>query len=194
MLACWWPLAPGGHGHTRAGWRPDGAVREPQSPELHVEQPEGVVRVSTTVLGCAHPSVLRQGHVRVTARCGHTATRVLKANVVCRCNSHVMIDGIHPYDRDEPLLTKETMSHVQRLVGVHGVDCWWTMDVADLLPPNLRSQADRCVRMSSRGLQPLLPGHTLAMVGQAQLQAMRRAVVWRRCCRDRCSEQASQGN
>ncbi len=45
--------------------------------------------------------------------------------------------------RDEALLTHDTMSHVTRLVREHGVDCWWTMDVEQLLPPALKASAHK---------------------------------------------------
>ena len=49
---------------------------------------------------------------------------------------------------DEPLLTDETMAHVQDLVRQHGSQCWWTLSVAELLPPSLRSRAAEYVKGS----------------------------------------------
>lgn len=48
----------------------------------------------------------------------------------------------------EPLMTEETISHLQTLVqsydagdGRQGSDCWWDLSVAELLPPSLASRA-----------------------------------------------------
>eukprot|EP00605_Chrysophyceae_sp_TOSAG23-4_P002147 GSChrysophyteH1.ASY1.ANO1.2375.1 assembled CDS len=42
----------------------------------------------------------------------------------------------------ETLLSQETLKHIEDLFREHGSDCWWTMDVADLLPPSMRHLAN----------------------------------------------------
>lgn len=42
----------------------------------------------------------------------------------------------------EPLMTKETLAHIEGVFRQHGSDAWWEKDIADLLPEALRSQAD----------------------------------------------------
>ncbi|MBF2098517.1 MAG: isoleucine--tRNA ligase [Gloeomargaritaceae cyanobacterium C42_A2020_066] len=39
---------------------------------------------------------------------------------------------------DEPLLTPETIAHVQAIVREQGSDAWWELPVSDLLPPRYR--------------------------------------------------------
>ncbi|HIK35668.1 MAG TPA: isoleucine--tRNA ligase [Thermosynechococcus sp. M98_K2018_005] len=49
------------------------------------------------------------------------------------------------YDKatGEPLLTAETITHVQAIIRDRGSDAWWELSVAELLPESLRDQADR---------------------------------------------------
>ncbi|WP_298615531.1 isoleucine--tRNA ligase [uncultured Thermosynechococcus sp.] len=49
------------------------------------------------------------------------------------------------YDKEtgEPLLTAETIAHVQGIIRDRGSDAWWELSVAELLPESLRDQADR---------------------------------------------------
>jgi isoleucyl-tRNA synthetase len=42
----------------------------------------------------------------------------------------------------EPLLTAETLKHVQGIVAEHGTDAWFAWETADLLPPALKARAD----------------------------------------------------
>ena len=42
------------------------------------------------------------------------------------------------------------MAHIVSLVRKHGVDCWWTMDVAELLPPALAGNAARYAPLKYR--------------------------------------------
>eukprot|EP01135_Chromosphaera_perkinsii_P003298 Nk52_evm73s239 gene=Nk52_evmTU73s239 len=42
----------------------------------------------------------------------------------------------------EPLLTEATVKHIQRMFQKHGSDCWWYMQVSDLLPEDLKHRAD----------------------------------------------------
>lgn len=43
----------------------------------------------------------------------------------------------------EPLLTEETIAHVQKIVAEKGSDAWWEMSVAELLPEKYRKDADK---------------------------------------------------
>eukprot|EP01126_Amoeba_proteus_P052622 TRINITY_DN6370_c0_g1_i4.p1 TRINITY_DN6370_c0_g1~~TRINITY_DN6370_c0_g1_i4.p1 ORF type:complete len:928 (-),score=182.85 TRINITY_DN6370_c0_g1_i4:264-3047(-) len=36
------------------------------------------------------------------------------------------------------LITEKTIQHVQDLIQIYGTDCWWDLNVSDLLPPDLR--------------------------------------------------------
>ncbi|WJI27875.1 isoleucine--tRNA ligase [Thermosynechococcus sp. B3] len=49
------------------------------------------------------------------------------------------------YDKEtgEPLLTAETIAHVQAIIRDRGSDAWWELSVAQLLPESLQDQADR---------------------------------------------------
>jgi len=40
---------------------------------------------------------------------------------------------------NEPLLTEETIAHVQSIIAANGSDAWWELPVEDLLPPAHRS-------------------------------------------------------
>jgi isoleucyl-tRNA synthetase len=44
------------------------------------------------------------------------------------------------YDEEtgEPLLTEETINHVQQIIAERGSDAWWELDVAELLPEKYR--------------------------------------------------------
>eukprot|EP00300_Choanocystis_sp_HF-7_P015042 c18915_g1_i2.p1 GENE.c18915_g1_i2~~c18915_g1_i2.p1 ORF type:complete len:812 (+),score=142.05 c18915_g1_i2:193-2628(+) len=42
----------------------------------------------------------------------------------------------------EPLLTRETVEHIQSMVRKHGSNCWWEMSTHELLPPSLVDKAD----------------------------------------------------
>jgi isoleucyl-tRNA synthetase len=41
----------------------------------------------------------------------------------------------------EPLMTEETIAHVQAIIAQKGSDAWWYMSTEDLLPPQYRDQA-----------------------------------------------------
>ncbi|MEM1170638.1 MAG: isoleucine--tRNA ligase [Cyanobacteria bacterium P01_H01_bin.35] len=43
----------------------------------------------------------------------------------------------------EPLLTEETIAHVQKIVAEKGSDAWWEMSVEELLPETYRQDADK---------------------------------------------------
>lgn len=43
---------------------------------------------------------------------------------------------------NEPLMNAETLAHIESVFATHGSDAWWELDVAQLLPESLRSEAD----------------------------------------------------
>lgn len=52
------------------------------------------------------------------------------------------------YDKNDGsvLMNEETISHIEGVFRTHGSDAWWSMDIADLLPPSLKGEADRLVK------------------------------------------------
>jgi isoleucyl-tRNA synthetase len=44
---------------------------------------------------------------------------------------------------NEPLMTEETMGHIENIFRERGSDAWWELDVVDLLPESLKDQADQ---------------------------------------------------
>jgi len=55
----------------------------------------------------------------------------------------VPIPVFYNKETGDPLLTPETVKHVQDVFSKHGSDAWFTMEVADLLPEDLRGEADK---------------------------------------------------
>lgn len=53
----------------------------------------------------------------------------------------VPIPAFYDKNTGEPLLTEETISHVQKIVAEEGTDAWWEKDIADLLPDSLKHKA-----------------------------------------------------
>ena len=45
-------------------------------------------------------------------------------------------------DNNEPLMTPETLKHIEDVFRIKG-DAWWEMSVAELLPEALRDQSDQ---------------------------------------------------
>ena len=45
-------------------------------------------------------------------------------------------------DNNEPLMTPETLKHIENIFRVKGSDAWWEMTVAELLPESLQDQAE----------------------------------------------------
>ncbi|NES07821.1 MAG: isoleucine--tRNA ligase, partial [Okeania sp. SIO2F4] len=43
----------------------------------------------------------------------------------------------------EPLMTEETIAHVQKIIAEKGSDAWWEMSVEELLPEKYRKDADK---------------------------------------------------
>ncbi len=54
-------------------------------------------------------------------------------------NWGVPIPVFYDNETNEPLLTEETINHVQGIFREHGSDAWYSMSVADLLPETYRS-------------------------------------------------------
>lgn len=55
----------------------------------------------------------------------------------------VPIPAFYHRETGEPLLTEETISHVQQIVAQRGSDAWWELPVAELLPQRYRQDGDR---------------------------------------------------
>jgi isoleucyl-tRNA synthetase len=53
-------------------------------------------------------------------------------------NWGVPIPVFYDEETNEPLLTEETINHVQAIFAQHGSDAWYSMSVADLLPESCR--------------------------------------------------------
>ena len=53
----------------------------------------------------------------------------------------VPIPVFYHVDTNEPLMTPETLKHIEGLFRVKGSDAWWELDMQDLLPPSLKEQA-----------------------------------------------------
>ena len=47
-----------------------------------------------------------------------------------------------------PLITPETLRHIEQVFSAHGSDAWWTLPLADLLPARLKGEAELLVRGS----------------------------------------------
>ena len=45
-------------------------------------------------------------------------------------------------ENNEPLMTSETLKHIENIFRIKGSDAWWEMSVAELLPETLRDQAE----------------------------------------------------
>jgi isoleucyl-tRNA synthetase len=56
-------------------------------------------------------------------------------------------------DTEEPLVEAATIDHVIGLVAEHGTDCWWSLPVEELLPPQYRF--DACGRRFERGTETM---------------------------------------
>ncbi len=53
-------------------------------------------------------------------------------------NWGVPIPVFYDEETNEPLLTAESIAHVQQLFGEHGSDAWYSMEIQDLLPESYR--------------------------------------------------------
>ena len=54
----------------------------------------------------------------------------------------VPIPVFYKKSNNEPLMTEETLAHIENVFSVHGSDAWWEMPVESLLPSTLRDDAD----------------------------------------------------
>lgn len=43
-------------------------------------------------------------------------------------------------ETQQPLMNEDTIEHIQKLFLEHGSDCWWDMELDELLPPSYRGQ------------------------------------------------------
>nr|WP_306425742.1 isoleucine--tRNA ligase [Gloeomargarita lithophora] len=50
----------------------------------------------------------------------------------------VPIPVFYDQETDEPLLNAETIQHIQNIIREQGADAWWTLPLAQLLPPSYR--------------------------------------------------------
>lgn len=51
-------------------------------------------------------------------------------------------------DTKEPLMTKEIIEHITKLVEQHGSDIWWKLPVDNLLPDNLKHLAPQLIKVN----------------------------------------------
>ena len=58
----------------------------------------------------------------------------------------VPIPVFYEEETGEPLMTKETIAHVQAIVAEKGADAWWELSVAELLPEPYRSNGKTYVK------------------------------------------------
>ncbi|KAH7430813.1 hypothetical protein KP509_08G016200 [Ceratopteris richardii] len=58
----------------------------------------------------------------------------------------VPIPVFYNVNTGEPLMTQETISHVQEIIRQKGSDAWWYLEVQDLLPEEFRKEADQYIR------------------------------------------------
>ncbi len=58
-------------------------------------------------------------------------------------NWGVPIPVFYNKDNNEPLMTPETLKHIEEIFRAKGSDAWWEMSVAELLPEGLRGQAEQ---------------------------------------------------
>jgi len=58
----------------------------------------------------------------------------------------VPIPVFYEEETGEPLMTKETIAHIQAIVAEKGSDAWWTMSVEELLPEPYRSNGKTYVK------------------------------------------------
>ncbi len=54
----------------------------------------------------------------------------------------VPIPVFYKKSNNEPLITAETLTHIENVFSTHGSDAWWEMSVESLLPESLRVDAD----------------------------------------------------
>lgn len=60
----------------------------------------------------------------------------------------VPIPVFYHKDTKEPLMTEESLKHIENIFREHGSNSWWELSTAELLPPSLKDQADDYIRGS----------------------------------------------
>merc|ERR1711871_815008 len=63
-------------------------------------------------------------------------------------NWGVPIPVFYSKDNNEPLMTPATLKYIEQVFRSKGSDAWWELSVAELLPEELRDQADRYTKGS----------------------------------------------
>ncbi len=58
----------------------------------------------------------------------------------------VPIPVFYHKDSGEPLITEETIGHIQRVFADRGTDAWWELETSELLPPSLKVESDNWER------------------------------------------------
>ena len=52
----------------------------------------------------------------------------------------------HKMEEGRVLATSESLKHIEALVREHGTDCWWTMEVKELLPPSWQDRSEEWIK------------------------------------------------
>jgi isoleucyl-tRNA synthetase len=58
----------------------------------------------------------------------------------------VPIPVFYHKDTKEPLITQESIQHIEQIFRIHGSNSWWELSIAELLPPSLQTQANDFIR------------------------------------------------
>ena len=60
----------------------------------------------------------------------------------------VPIPVFYKKSTNEPLMTAETITHIENIFRVRGSDAWWDLSIAELLPPSLKDLAEEYTKGS----------------------------------------------